>query len=64
MKQDTTQQFEVIVRTLLSTQPVEPRIIREHIANYAKDSGLPYDLAKNAVILVAKDRLLKKLAEL
>lgn len=61
MKQDTTQQFEVIVRTLLSSQPVQPRIVREHIAKYAKDCGLPYDLAKQAIILVVKDRITKKI---
>ena len=64
MKQNDTSQFEVIVRTLLSSQQVEPRIIREHIAKYAKDNGLSYDLAKNAVILVVTDRLQKKLAEI
>jgi hypothetical protein len=64
MKQDTTSQFETIVHTLLSSVPVEPRIIREHIARYAKDTGLPYDLAKNAVVLVVKDRLQKKLSKI
>lgn len=64
MKQDNTQQFEVIVRTLLSSQPVQPHIIREHIAKYANDSHLSYDLAKRAVILTANNRLQQKLAEL
>lgn len=64
MKQDNNSQFEVIVRTLLSTQPVEPRIIREHIAKYAKDNGLSYDLARDAVVLTATYRLQQKVAEL
>ena len=64
MKQDNTQQFEVIVRTLLSSQPVEPRIIREHIAKYAQDNGLSYDLARQAVTLTANYRLQQKIAEL
>jgi hypothetical protein len=64
MKQDNTQQFETIVRTLLSSQQVEPRIIREHIAKYAKDYGLSYDLARQAVTITANYRLQQKLAEL
>ena len=59
-----TELFEIIVRTILSSQPVQPRIIREHIAKYAKVNELPYDLTKKAVILVVKDRLQKKLSEL
>jgi len=59
-----TELFETLVRTLLSSQPVQPSIIRDHIAQYAKENELPYDLAKSAVILVAKDRLQKKLSEL
>lgn len=60
IKQDTSQ-FEVIVRTLLSSQPVEPRIIREHIAKYAQDNRLSYDLAKDAVTLTAQYRLQQKI---
>jgi len=57
-------QFELIVRTLLSQQPTDPRIIREHVSQYARDNGLTYDLARQAVILVAKDRLQKKLEQI
>lgn len=56
--------FELIVNTLLSNQPTDPRIIREHVQQYAKNAGIPYSLAKQAVILVVKDRITKKLVEL
>ncbi len=63
MKQDTSQ-FELIVRTLLSNQPTDPRIIREHIAKYASDNHLTYDLARQAIVITANYRLQQKLAEL
>lgn len=63
IKQDTSQ-FEVIVRTLLSSQPVQPHIIRQHIEQYAKDNKLTYDLARDAVTLTAQYRLQQKIAEL
>ena len=61
---NTTAQFEIIVRTLLSSQPVELHIIREHIAKYAKNNGLSYDLARQAVTITANYRLQQKLSEL
>ena len=60
MSQNTSQ-FEVIVRTLLSSQPVQPHIIRQHIEQYARDNGLSYDLVKQAVILTANYRLQQKI---
>ena len=62
--QQNTSLFELIVRTLLSTQQVKPEIIRAHLSQYAKQAGVPYDLAKQAVILVAQTRLTQKFSEL
>jgi hypothetical protein len=56
--------FELIVNTLLSNVQVEPSIIREHIAKYARECHLSYYLAKQAVILTAKHRLQKKLEQI
>ena len=64
MKQDATSQFEVIVRTLLSSQPTDARIIRDHVQKYAQDNGLTYDLARQAIILVVQDRITRKLEQL
>lgn len=56
--------FELIVNTLLSTQPTKPEIIKEHVQKYAQAAGIPYSLAVQAVTLVVKDRIQKKLNEL
>ena len=64
MSNQNVSPFEVIVRTLLSSQPVQPHIIRQHIEQYARDNGLSYDLARDAVVLTATYRLQQKVAEL
>jgi len=61
---NNTSLFETIVQTLLSSQEVQPHIIRDHIAQYAIDAKLPYDLALDAVVLTTKARLEQKLAKL
>jgi endonuclease III len=63
-KQNNASQFELIVRTLLSNQNTDPRIIREHVQKYAQDNGLSYDLARQAITLVVKDRITRKLEQL
>ncbi len=62
--QKQVQLFELIVKTLMSSQETSPEIIRAHVNQYAKDAGIPYALAKNAIILVVKDRLQKRFSEL
>ena len=61
---NTTSLFETIVRTLLSSQEIRPQIIRYHIARYAQENKLSYDLAKQAIVLTVNYRLQQKLAEL
>ena len=57
-------QFDLIIRTLLSTQNTDPRIIREHVNRYAQDAGVPYELARQAVILKAQAELTKRTEQL
>lgn len=61
---DLESQFNVIVNTLLSTQKVQPEIIRVHIARYATSAGITYNLAKQAVLLKAKAELLKRIEQI
>ncbi len=56
--------FELIVNTLLSSQKVDPKVIRQHVQQYAQDNGLPYTLAKQAIVLVVRDRIQRKLEAL
>lgn len=64
MKPNIVNQFELIVTTLLSNHPVQPLIIKAHISQYAKEAGITYELARQAIIIVVKDRLQQKLVEL
>ncbi len=58
------QEFELIVNTIISTQPTDPAIIRQHIEKYAQDNHLTYDLARQAVVLTVNYRIAKKLEQL
>jgi len=57
-------QFELIVSTILSSQEVQPHIVRWHIEQYALDNGLTYEFAKQAIFIIVNYRLKQKLLEI
>lgn len=61
---DNSARFELIVKTIISSQEIDPGILRAHVQEYATANGLTYDLARQAITLVVKDRIIKKLSQI
>ena len=63
-KSELNKKFEQIVNTLLSKGDIDEKVIQENVRQYAKDAGVSYDLARQAVIWQCKDKLLKNLGKI
>jgi methylmalonyl-CoA mutase cobalamin-binding subunit len=61
---EAERQFNVIVNSIVSTQKIDPEIIRQHIKTYAEFIGVSYDLAHQAVTWKARDILIERIASI